>query len=234
MKRILIISAIISVLIAFTACGSASGDSSEGTAQTTKAAASSAAESSEAVQEKSGQGSVLVAYFTPAENGENDAITSASLVNFDGRDMGNAAAVANMISSYTGAELFSIKTEKDYPLEYNDLADDAKAEQEAGELPKLSGEIDLSGYDTVFVVYPIWWYTMPQPIYSFFDEYDLSGKTIIPVTTHAGSGLADSVERIMELEPDATVKEGYAIAASDVKDAQSDIEGWLNEQGYQK
>ena len=81
---------------------------------------------------------ILVAYFTAAENGENDAMTSASKLTFWGEDMGNAEAMANVVASYTGGDMFSIQTVKDYPLEYNDLADDAKAEQDNGELPELA------------------------------------------------------------------------------------------------
>ena len=84
----------------------------------------------------------------------------------------------------------------------------------------------------MFVVYPIWWYTMPQPIYSFFDEYDFSGKTLIPVTTHEGSGLADSITKFKELEPDAAVQDGYSVSGGNVGDSQADIENWLKEQGY--
>lgn len=175
---------------------------------------------------------ILVAYFTAAENGETDAMTSASKLTFWGEDMGNAEAMANVVASYMGGDLFSIQTVKDYPLEYNDLADDAKAEQDNGELPELATSVDISGYDTVFVVYPIWWYTMPQPIYSFLDEYDFSGKTLIPVTTHEGSGLADSVSKFKELEPDATVLDGYSVRGGSVGGSQTDIEDWLKEQGF--
>ena len=112
------------------------------------------------------------------------------------------------------------------------LIDAAKAEQDAGELPELATAVDISGYNTVFVVYPVWWYTMPQAIYSFIDEYDLSGKTVIPVTTHGGSGLADSIERFKELEPNADVKDGYDVNGDDVGGSQSDIEGWLSDNGF--
>ena len=73
---------------------------------------------------------------------------------------------------------------------------------------------------------------MPQPIYSFLDEYDFSGKTLIPVTTHEGSGLADSVSKFKELEPDATVLDGYSVRGGSVGGSQTDIEDWLKEQGF--
>lgn len=252
MKKIL--AALLSLtMITATACGSSldSGSKPAQTAKqvgTPKAAGTSQAEQTETQAEQSTQteaaeqttqapqestsGGVLVAYFTPAENGENDAISSASKVSFWGEDMGNAEAIANVIAAYTDGDLFSIQTVKDYPLDYNELLDAAKAEQAAGELPELATAVDISGYNTVFVVYPVWWYTMPQAIYSFIDEYDLSGKTVIPVTTHGGSGLADSIERFKELEPNADVKDGYDVNGDDVGGSQSDIEGWLSDNGF--
>ena len=251
--RKMILAALTAALLTFTACSSSS-DSGSKPAQTAKqvgtpkAAGASQAEQTETQTEQAAQteapgktteaspesssGSVLVAYFTPAENGENDAISSASKVSFWGEDMGNAEAIANVIAAYTDGDLFSIRTVKDYPLDYDELLDAAKAEQTAGELPELATAADISGYDTVFVVYPVWWYTMPQAIYSFLDEYDLSGKTVIPVTTHGGSGLADSIERFKELEPEADVKDGYDVNGDDVGGSQSDIESWLSDEGF--
>lgn len=237
------------LVLSLTACGSSSstdsGSKPEQTASqvgskvdassTSSQVQSSSEQSSQTQSQSSSETSkskVLVAYFTAAENGEADVVTSASKLNFWGEEMGNAEAIANVVAAYVKADLFSIQTEKDYPTEYNALADDAKKEQSKGELPKLATAVDISGYDTVFVVYPVWWYTMPQPIYSFFDVYDLSGKTVIPVTTHEGSGLADSVQKIKSLEPNATVKDGYSVRGGRVGESQKDIENWLKEQGY--
>lgn len=95
-----------------------------------------------------------------------------------------------------------LHTAENYPLEYNELADYAKTEQDNGVLPGLAVQIDnFEDYDTIYVVFPVWWYTMPQAVYSFFDAYDFSGKTIIPASTHAGSYLAGSPATIVELEP---------------------------------
>lgn len=80
--------------------------------------------------------------------------------------------------------------------------------------------------------YPLWWYDLPQVMYSFFDEYDFSGKTIIPFDVHNGSRLSDTVETIQELEPDATViTEGFTVSQNDAPDAAEDVEEWLKEIG---
>ena len=55
---------------------------------------------------------------------------------------------------------------------------------------------NVDDYDVIFIGYPIWWYTMPQAMYSFFEEYDFSGKTIIPFDTHYGSGNGGTFRRI--------------------------------------
>ncbi len=179
--------------------------------------------------------SVLVAYFTPAENDGVDAISSATVKNYQGTEMGAAQVLANMIAEQTGGELFSIKTEAEYPLEYNELADYAKNEQDNGILPELTSQIsNLEKYDIVIVVFPVWWYTMPQAVYSFFDAYDFSGKTIVPATTHAGSYLSGSPSTIAELEPNANVlSNGFTVAASNVENAKEDVAEWVKEMGFE-
>lgn len=69
---------------------------------------------------------------------------------------------------------------------------------------------------------------MPAVMYSFFDQYDFSGKTIIPFTTHGGSGLSGTPEIIAELEPDATVSDQtFTVSRDDVTDAESDVAEWI-------
>ncbi len=171
---------------------------------------------------------ILIAYFTPAENSGVDAISSATLTTWNGEDMGAAEVLANMIHNHTRSDMFSIRTEVNYPLEYNDLADYAKDEQDNDVLPALTSHIEnLDQYSTIIVVFPDWWYTMPQAVYSFFNEYDLAGKTIIPCSTHAGSGLTGSPRTIRELEPDATIiDDGFTVAANRVTTAEDDVTAW--------
>ena len=207
------------------------------TEKETQAETEKAAEMSEPTEETKSENSdnkSLVVYFTPAENSGTDAISSATVTNWNGEDMGAAQVLANMIHQHTDSDLFSIRTTAEYPLEYNDLADYAKSEQDNGVLPELTTHIeDIGQYDTIFVVYPAWWYTMPQAVYSFFDEYDLSGKTIIPCATHAGSRLAGAPSTIEKLEPDATViSDGFSVPASDVADAENDVTEWLDQLGF--
>ncbi len=134
----------------------------------------------------------------------------------------------------TGGDLFSIQTEEVYPADGGDLIDYAADEQDEDARPELTTQIEnLDDYDTVFVGFPNWWGDMPMPLYTFFDEYDFSGKTIIPFNSHNGSRFSGTIDTIAELEPDAEViEDGFTINERDVPDAAGDIASWLDELGF--
>lgn len=193
-------------------------------------------ESTEKTDSKvSGEGNnILIAYFTAAENSGVDAASSASYSNVNGEAKGRIRALADMIQAETGGELFSIQTSVVYPSDNGELIDYADQEQSDNARPELTSHIEnLDAYDTIFVGYPNWWYDMPQAMYSFFDEYDFSGKTIIPFNSHNGSRFSDTIEKIQELEPNATViTDGFTVNERDVPDAASDIAEWVAGLGY--
>lgn len=143
-------------------------------------------------------------------------------------DSSNTADTSN-----AGADLFSIQTSVDYPGDIDELIDYASSEQEEDVRPELTSHIEnLDDYDTVFIGYPLWWYDLPQVMDSFFDEYDFSGKTLIPFDVHNGSRLSDTVETIQELEPDARViTDGFAISQSTVAEetesVAEEVSSWL-------
>ena len=188
--------------------------------------------------ESEGTGKVLIAYFAVAENSDVDAISSASVTEVNGEAKGLVRTIAEDIQAVTGGDLFSIETSVDYPGDINELIDYASVEQDNDERPELTSHIEnLDEYDTIFVGYPLWWYDLPQVMYSFFDEYDFSGKTIIPFDVHRGSRLSGTPDTIQELEPDATViSDGFAVvhetAAASVTDVAADVEEWLHGLGY--
>lgn len=178
---------------------------------------------------------VLVTYFTWPEPDGTDANTGASRVISNGKLYGNTEYIAYIISEVTGGDLFAIKTERTYPSPHRALINAAKTEAEAKQHPKLATHIkSLKDYDIIFVGYPNWWYDMPMAIYSFFDEYDFSGKTIIPFVTHGGSCFSQSVETIAEMEKNAKVIKGPSVSAGSVPDAKDDVMKWLEEQGLKK
>lgn len=179
-------------------------------------------------------GKILIAYFTADENTEMDAVTSASVVTVDGEDKGRVRAVADMIQGVTGGDLFSIQTSVQYPADGGKLIDYASQEQSDDARPELTAHIEnLDGYDVIFIGYPTWWYDMPQVLYSFFDEYDFTGKTIIPFNVHNGSRFSGTISTIQELEPGATVTEdGFTVSEQSVAGAAGDVAEWLNQLGY--
>ena len=165
---------------------------------------------------------ILMAYLSyPLPDGV-DASTSASRVVVDGQVSGSVEYMANVIQKNTGGDLFAIQPAESYGDNFNTVADKALSDQQNSILPELSDHItNLDQYDTIFVGYPIWWYDMPQLMYSFFSEYDLSEKTIIPFNSHGGSGFSGSVAEIAELEPDATVRtDGLTLSRNVVADSE--------------
>lgn len=133
-----------------------------------------------------------------------------------------------------GGDLFSIRTSVVYPADDGELIDYAAQEQEENARPELTTHIEnLDGYDTIFIGYPNWWADLPMAVYSFFDEYDFSGKTIIPFNVHNGSRFSRTIQTIQELEPDATVVEdGFTVSEQTVADAAEDVAAWLEGLGY--
>ena len=96
-------------------------------------------------------------------------------------------------------------------------------------------DIDFAKIDTLFVGFPIWWYDLPMPVWSFLEEYDLSGKTIIPFFTHNGSSSgASSISTVAELCPDSTVltDDYFTYSGNNVDEAESAVDEWLTELGY--
>ena len=174
---------------------------------------------------------VLIVYFAVAENSDVDAVSSASVV--AGTSDGMSKFIADIIAERTGGELFSIRTEEKFPGQYEPLADRAKEQQNNGELPPLTSHIEnLGDYDVIFIGYPVWWYTLPQVMFSFFDEYDFAGKTIVPFVTHYGSRDGGTFRTIAELEPDATVLQGIAVHQNDVANCREDVLEWLGGLGW--
>jgi flavodoxin len=180
---------------------------------------------------------VLVAYFSQPLVTENiDAVSGASVQVVGREKVGNVELAAKMIQKASGGDLFAIQTKVPYPQKYQALADYAKQEGSEKRKPPLATHVaNMADYDTIFIGYPIWWYTMPMAINSFLEEYDLSGKTIIPFTVHGGSGWAGSREKIAALEPKATVsKDGLSISRNNMARIENDVTVWVHRLGLAK
>ena len=142
---------------------------------------------------------------------------------------GNTEAVANIIHNEVGGDIVKLETTQTYPSNYNELVDYAQKEQRQNARPELKTKINnIDQYDTIFLGYPNWWADMPMPLYTFLDEYDLSGKTIAPFITHGGSGLSGTPNKIKKEEPNAIVTEGLAVSGSSAKNSQSAVKNWIS------
>lgn len=173
---------------------------------------------------------ILITYFTVPETDGVDTVSGASRVATKDDVQGNTEFIANEIQKNLGGDLFEIKTVKKYPETHNSLLEDAYKEKSDDARPKLATKIEnLDQYDYIFIGYPNWNSDLPMPLYTFLEQYDFSGKTIIPFVTHGGSGFSDTIETIKELEPKADVVEsGLSISRDDVADAQDEVKTWIN------
>ena len=191
--------------------------------------------SDEAVPPVSSDTNVLIAYFSRVGNTDFpqdvDAVSSASLLRKDGALYGNTQYVAALIQQATGGDLFLIETAKKYPADYDETDQLGGKENRERSRPALASHVDdIAGYDRIYLGYPNWYYDMPMAVYAFLEEYDLSGKTIIPFVTSGGSGFSKSISEIQNLQPNAEVlTEGYKVTHSKIDDVTlEDIEQWLD------
>jgi len=155
-------------------------------------------------------------------------------------DKGNTAIVAEMIADETGADMFEILPQEDYyPYTYDELTDVAKKEQNKNARPAYQGAApDMSVYSTVFIGAPVWWGDWPMICYTFFEDNAdaLAGKTLIPFSTHEGSGLSGFDRKLESAIPGATVLDGLAIRGNDAQNNQDNVretvKDWLSDLGY--
>ena len=143
-------------------------------------------------------------------------------------EVGNTKIVADYISEIKGADQFEIVTHKYDGMAYMPLIELAKEEANKGELPPYEGTApDLSQYDTVFIGGPVWWGTYPQVMFTLFKDINLDGKTVIPFTTHEGSGLASCASDVKKAFPKAKVTGEFSIYGHEVRTGKAKVEKWL-------
>lgn len=254
MKRLFPLALALTVLL--TACGESQSSSSTPVstpAPTVSGEVSSAAETPaltpgtvessesspvepESQPEESSQSNILIAYFTLPEDVNTDgvdAISGASIIMRDGMKLGSCEFVAKTVQETIGGDLFRIETVQQYPLDHDPLVDQAADEKAQESRPELAAQLEnLDQYDTIILGYPNWWADLPMPVYTFLDEYDFTGKTIIPFVTHGGSGFSNTVGTIAALQPGATVSENtLSIARGDVANCEETVVDWARSLG---
>lgn len=213
-RSFLAVMLVFTMIFVFVGCGNNSNRDNDNN-QTTKSSKTEEKTSGEAghsdVSGKSGK--TLVVYFSYS---------------------GNTKQVAENIQKKLNADIFEIKTVKEYSSDYDTVIDEAQKELNDNARPELGTTLNhIEQYDTIVMGYPIWWGDMPMAVYTFLDTYDLSGKIIAPFCTHGGSGLSGTDKKIQDEEKNATVLDGLAISDSSIDSSDRDVESWLQECGIQ-
>lgn len=143
-------------------------------------------------------------------------------------DKGNTEIIAEYIRDLCSADLFKVERKVPYSKDYMKCIKEAQDEQRRGERPELVKYLDnINGYDVIFIGAPIYWGTMPQPMFTALERLSFEGKVVMPFTTHEGSGLANVVTDIKKIAKGATVKQGLAITGSLVGSAKPDVAKWI-------
>lgn len=211
------------------ACGSS-------TASTSTSAASSQTTTQTAAV--TGNSKALIIYFDYSENmGDTsgmtaDAITSASLAGatIEGVTTNDLLVMKDEIQKQTGADVYSVQVTDPYDPDYNTMVSVAQDDQNNNKQFSFKEEVpDLSQYDTIYMGMPVWWGGLPQPMVSFLDQNDFSGKTIIPFGINLGSGFGRMIDQIKEAQPDATVSDDGLTENSHTANDEvvSDVDTWL-------
>lgn len=146
--------------------------------------------------------------------------------------------MAHWVADETGGDLYRVTAKEPYPENYNDTADRAKQEQDDGVHPEIVVDItpeQMSDYDTIFLGFPVWWYDLPMPMWTFLESYDFAGKTIIPFFSHEGSSNgANALPTVERLASGATVRsdDALSIRGGNVDGSESDVRAWLQGLNY--
>ncbi len=170
----------------------------------------------------------LVVYFS--HTGENYNVGYITI--------GNTHIIADMIAEASGADTFEIAPVTRYPEDYNECIDVAKKELQAGARPAVKGDVAVEDYDVIFLGYPQWWGEPPMCVYTFIENHDWNGKTVIPFVTHEGSGMGGTDRKIAAKCKGADVLTGKGmavegkIAQENHPAARRAVEEWLDKLGY--
>lgn len=150
---------------------------------------------------------------------------------------GNTKEAAKYIAGKLGADEFEIIREKPYPEEYEPCTEEAKTEKEKNERPTIKGRVTgMEDYDVVFVGVPVWWYTAPMPVFTFLEQYDFKGKTVIPFCT-CYTAEYETLKDIVKATPQSDHRDGLTIVTKEMGGKGMDkkfaqINKWLGEIGF--
>ena len=167
----------------------------------------------------------LIAYFSRAD--ENYFSGSMRYVK-----TGNTEIVVNKMKELIDADTFKIEMKRPYSPAYMTCIEEAKKDLQAKARPELvSLPASVAQYDTVILAYPNYWGTMPMAVYTFLEAFDFTGKTILPLCTHEGSGMGGSERELKKVCPGATLKKGLPIGGGSAAGSDAAVKRWLADNG---
>ena len=146
--------------------------------------------------------------------------------------IGNTEIIVNDMKELIEADIFKIEMKNPYSPVYMTCIDEAKKDLRAKARPELVSMPDsIDEYDTVILAYPNYWGTMPMAVFTFLENFDFSGKTILPLCTNEGSGMGGSERDIKKTCPGADVKSGLTVTGSEAANAGRRVKKWLAANG---
>lgn len=144
---------------------------------------------------------------------------------------GNTELCAEYIQKAVGGDLFEIDTVRPYSSDYMTCTDEAKEELRKNARPDLKEMLtDISAYDNIFVCGPCWWGTFPCAIFTQLEALDFSGKKVIALMTHEGSGLGRCERDLKSICKGAAFGRGLAVHGADAPSSESAVAKWAKEQ----
>lgn len=207
MKRLLIAALALMAIFVFVGCTGSSAQQDGSGARTALPGDNPAAKPDSTEDHK-----ILVAYFSHS---------------------GNTRNIATQIHDAVGGDIFEIKTIKQYNTDFETTVAEATEEQRTNARPALTAKVEkMQDYDVVFLGFPNWCSTMPMALFTFLEQYDFKGKTIVPFCTHGTSGLSNTIDDLKKLAPQSDIREVLDIPRKDVRTADEMVKTWLHKLGY--
>ena len=140
---------------------------------------------------------------------------------------GNTEICAEFIQKAVGGDFFEIETVKEYSKEYRKCTEEASRELKEHARPKLKKYLkDISPYDNIFVCGPCWWGTYPVAIFTQLEQLDFTGKKVMALMTHEGSGLGNSERDLRKICKGAEFGTSIAVHGADAEKSEKAVADW--------
>ena len=162
----------------------------------------------------------LILYYS--RKGEN--YVNGSIVDLK---KGNTEICAEFIQKAVGGDLFEIETVHEYSKDYHKCTEEAKQELGMNARPELKQYLDdLTAYENVFICGPCWWGTYPVAVFTQLEKLDFTGKKVMALMTHEGSGLGRSESDLKKICKGAAFGTGMAVHGADAGKSEKAVADW--------